>query len=677
MSKRILNNKEYGSDVRSKINENFTDLYNHSNGSIKNSDIHGIRINESKLEYNDGENWVGVKLNGQDVKIDSSNFDGNLDIEVTDLQKLAEKLDEMESSGDGSVSPTLEKQLREHSRLLTHHEALFDIDGRAMPNTGKFYDLFDGHNTRSVGRLDTTMAFVSNDLSAGDTLIETQLPKVGDLTDILEYDTNRRHITVSNTGKFLLVMSDDATYIEVLDASAYELIDTIYALDDRIFDSGWMTQVRISEPVFSRDDSYVAIRYSGSSPNRIVIYNTENWNLVHDYLPGTGSYNDIEFSLDNSFFYLLNALAGPRIVDMETLETLGNLNVPTITGGGVSNASMWKLKLSPDGDKLAVVFRGLSPDRSYLSILNTEDNSFDKRITLDNSIHLRGSKPSWLNSDNIITKKQSIQHIDIVNLSSSAVSTLSGSVSSNTREYLTPDNRFYIISGFNSGLIEVLDTEDDFQSVDIVDLSHLSTNIRTGISFFGGHKKLFASPGSGEQPGVYVYDFSTLYAVPDFANGAEATVYSQDAIENVRVLNVDENDITITPLQHSHSGEIALFRSIGEIRNGSMKFHSPNDEVCYLRYNITAPLGLVKEIVAWIERDSGLDVNCDISMINEGEDENFLPMDKETLNTEDQFTGGSFEAKEKVALRITMSRSSTDNDLGINRILGAIAPLEV
>jgi sugar lactone lactonase YvrE len=55
--------------------------------------------------------------------------------------------------------------------MLANIEAVLDIDGRALQNSGKFYDLFDGTNNYSQGQLDIAKTNLTNSVTAGATLL--------------------------------------------------------------------------------------------------------------------------------------------------------------------------------------------------------------------------------------------------------------------------------------------------------------------------------------------------------------------------------------------------------------------------------------------------------------------------------------------------------------------------
>lgn len=61
---------------------------------------------------------------------------------------------------------------RQLDRQLANLNAIADIDEKAIGNTGKFYDLFDGTNDKSVAKIDGRFAVVSKNISSSDTIIE-------------------------------------------------------------------------------------------------------------------------------------------------------------------------------------------------------------------------------------------------------------------------------------------------------------------------------------------------------------------------------------------------------------------------------------------------------------------------------------------------------------------------
>lgn len=57
---------------------------------------------------------------------------------------------------------------RQVDRQLANLNAIADIDERAIGNTGKFYDLFDGTNNNSVAALDNNRTIITDNLNIGD-----------------------------------------------------------------------------------------------------------------------------------------------------------------------------------------------------------------------------------------------------------------------------------------------------------------------------------------------------------------------------------------------------------------------------------------------------------------------------------------------------------------------------
>lgn len=63
---------------------------------------------------------------------------------------------------------TFAEHNRQVDRQLANLNAIADIDNRAIGNTGKFYDLFDGSNDMSVAKLDKNKAKISSIINIGD-----------------------------------------------------------------------------------------------------------------------------------------------------------------------------------------------------------------------------------------------------------------------------------------------------------------------------------------------------------------------------------------------------------------------------------------------------------------------------------------------------------------------------
>ena len=68
---------------------------------------------DGKLYYGDGSEWKEIstgEVNPNDIILDTTNFDKNLDTTITDVQKLADAVDELELGGglpDGVINNTL------------------------------------------------------------------------------------------------------------------------------------------------------------------------------------------------------------------------------------------------------------------------------------------------------------------------------------------------------------------------------------------------------------------------------------------------------------------------------------------------------------------------------------------------------------------------------------------
>lgn len=97
-----------------------------------------------------------------------------------------------------------------------------------------------------------------------------------------------------------------------------------------------------------------------------------------------------------------------------------------------------------------------------------------------------------------------------------------------------------------------------------------------------------------------------------------------------------------------------------------------------VRYNIS-PIPTTDEVVSWIEKEKGdLTVTADISIVDTASNEIYQPMTKsttsiDTTSEEDEFIGSVATAEEKVTLKLTLTRTSIENDKAITKVLGAIS----
>lgn len=97
------------------------------------------------------------------------------------------------------------------------------------------------------------------------------------------------------------------------------------------------------------------------------------------------------------------------------------------------------------------------------------------------------------------------------------------------------------------------------------------------------------------------------------------------------------------------------------------------------RYRIEPPAGSAKGLMLWVQREVGdLIVGAEISMTQEAEQENFVPMtlsNSAPVNqsiTEDEFVYQEDTAKEKIIVKLTLDRTDTNSKEAIKLISGVI-----
>lgn len=96
------------------------------------------------------------------------------------------------------------------------------------------------------------------------------------------------------------------------------------------------------------------------------------------------------------------------------------------------------------------------------------------------------------------------------------------------------------------------------------------------------------------------------------------------------------------------------------------------------RYKIKPSNGTAKGVLVWIQRQEGLSISAEISMVLAGEQENFAPM--ELTNTaplspgviEDEFYFNTTESKDNIVVKLDLTRASADVSESIELISGVL-----
>ena len=96
------------------------------------------------------------------------------------------------------------------------------------------------------------------------------------------------------------------------------------------------------------------------------------------------------------------------------------------------------------------------------------------------------------------------------------------------------------------------------------------------------------------------------------------------------------------------------------------------------RYKISPPTGSVKEILTWIQTESGdLTIHADVSMVLSGEREQYNEMNKivapiNNLFEEKEFSYKATEAKDNITLKLKLNKSNIESIQGIKQISGVL-----
>lgn len=544
-------------------------------------------------------------------------------------------------------------KIENNNRNLTQLMAYADIDNRAIPNSGKFYDLLDGTSMQySTGVLNKNVAKITSALSAG----ETNIPiDAADITKFeagqevtiygVDYD-NAEAVTIENTiiqsiddvGNNLVVNSLQNAYpsnMSIVGRSIIGLdaVDKRLNFTGKIFDYiGDLKQhfnpndEEYSDCKFSRDGSMVAFGTSDA----VKIYNTSDMSLVTT-LDMTSTTRAISWSSD-----------GTKIAAGDRNDTLR-----------MFNTSDWSQEWSvTESDQICDI--AFSPDSAYIAVTS---------YVFGNPVRIYNTSGS--NIKTIAQSDTRCYAVDYKVINDTTYLACGYHHLSQTKIYDTSDwsvyktieNSAYDIEiSPNGTLIAIgakiynISTGELVASLEISDDNYISYN---GISFSPDGKYFaYALPNNG---GVFIYNAETWEQIAHKdIDGYEFIEFTPDSLELYTKPSGFGADIWTITYPISPSNLITT----------------------YVRYDIT-PYTTMDEIVAWIEHDTGLTVDGDISIVSSDSDESYNSLTKEVTTLENnqeesQLDYSTASANSKVTLKLTLTRASTSDDVAITKVLGAI-----
>jgi hypothetical protein len=232
-------------------------------------------------------------------------------------------------------------------RLLANHEAWFDVDGRATPNSGKYYDLLDGTNDLSIGLLDSSKGESVKALTASTTSTKIQLDYVD------------RPVTKFKAGQEVTIFDDVNLERQVLSSAQEELTTIDHSTPTRVskkYDTsgnGGRKLVRLDTGAL-----IVALKTTQGLILRKSTDNGLNWSTIKDYSTLSNSQQDVSLETDGVNIFTISARDNSTVVwyvfdengnqkNVGTIESsqnaLGNCSL-TINSAGTELHASWASK---------------------------------------------------------------------------------------------------------------------------------------------------------------------------------------------------------------------------------------------------------------------------------------------------------------------------------------------
>ena len=236
------------------------------------------------------------------------------------------------------------------NRILSHLIAVADIDSKALPNSGKFYDLFDGTNTYSLGLRDTAKSELLLATVIGDTQIV-----VDDGSDFAEGE----EITIQSSS------SIERKIISSLKSDAVIDLDNITS-DSKTLDVSTQTLVPVAFEWNNNGSSIYVMDGQPSTNGSIYQYNLSvNYDLstatyatksfdVRSVL-GT-SRSSLRFNSDGTKLYVVGGSSVDTIhqFTLSTAYDISTASYDSVSHDFSSQTSNGYAEFNPDGTKLYI-----------------------------------------------------------------------------------------------------------------------------------------------------------------------------------------------------------------------------------------------------------------------------------------------------------------------------------
>lgn len=620
-----------------------------------------------------------------------------------------------------------------HDRELANIEAALDIDNRAIQNSGKFYDLFDGTNNYSAGLLDTTITALNGAHSSGvaTVTVDSTTGFVVGQEVTLQDDTNREDKVIQsiNSGANQITFTANLASNYKDDANVYR--SNVSISGNKMNFGSWTNIITYtnSTPVQVINAAYETATSSG----RKLVMLSNGW-LISALTDNTGSALKFYKSTDNGTTW--------TFLTSWTQVTYGSARCSICSYNNIVHAV------------------ANTSSASQVIYVNFDATTVGSTVTTSTNVDTGQSAIAPTSSPSIAVGSTGVLHVTYStrNATYSAADNIRYSKSINSGSSWT-NTQITTNGGGNSCLDPVVVIKSDDNPL----ICYRTTNVNPiyvyGIYYTGS---AWSTPYAIFTNASSTYSQTALSAVksPDGNihlawQGLDATDTTANNIRYSKTTNGGTSWSTATKLTTGNtynqitpsitadknnniyivwSGTTSSSGGVYELReliyNGStwgsiveLTTDSPvksdpstcsnftnftyplivykdstNNKVMYLgvlqaigqtaltsniaRYNIIPPTGTSTEIVSWIQHeratpDSDFVVTAYESIVDTSANESYTVMTKTTSNlsassAEDQFLMTPVSAQEKVTLKVIMTRATTSVSKAITKLLGAV-----
>lgn len=580
---------------------------------------------------------------------------------------------------------------RQLDRQLANLNAIADIDEKAIGNTGKFYDLFDGTNDKSIARADTTAHVIIQAIDADQTIISLNEPvrfNIGDEVSFFGLQTSsdtiptlvNRTITDINELDFII---DEPLNISLISGSNVcrstvnnkgELtgkMNYISWLEPKLQQNATGVTIARSSDIIQASDSdtffyFNTYFYSESSP---VTYRYIGVDLASKtYKDARGIPTNIVwckgqlYGLSNNVLYKVDATSKGM-----TLTSI--LEIPDAKLIQVMNDELYAVTLHSGTSSYYYYFKIFKIDLANQTAELITDGPLNNTIYVSESIAptIRGIDKDfnvWCTTYQSYTNHIRVQYRKVDGKYDSAFLSDTYKVEPSVMKF-TCDG--YVIAYRNQsqvfyGISELylLDSTNNAKIVAINDISPPNTSGGSGTNLYPN----VSSDGMFLVSPKYSLTGFILYGIKRNFNGHLSLdlIYDENgtSLTNSATLGFCINSNTLvyskyegTTYSSEGSTNFQTYTGIAEIES--------NEKV--VRYNFLKP---VKNLAGWLfAKETPTAVKAELSLVNQDENENFKELTVTQIENEYEFLETeNLYPKDKATLKLTIEGGSLDKLLG-------------